>query len=208
MTQSTGYSKEDWALVRRAAELAWEKHEGDYRKGSSVPYVSHVWSVAAIVMEQGGSPAQAAAALLHDTAEDAGGEKVLEEIRQACGSEVSELVRALSDSLVEDPTQKAPWRQRKEDYLAHLAGASEAVGLVSAADKLANARSMARDFAEVGSALWERFSTKSAADQFWYYKSLIAIFEEHGTAPALVDELRDTIADLRRLSTPRSADAR
>lgn len=198
MTQSTGYGSEDWALVRRAAELAWEKHEGDYRKGSSVPYVSHVWSVAALVMEHGGSPAQAAAALLHDTAEDAGGEKVVDEIRQVCGSHVAELVRALSDSLVEDPEQKAPWRKRKEDYLAHLAGAPADVKLVSAADKLANARSMAKDFTEVGPELWQRFNTKSAADQFWYYDSLIAVFEQNATASALVDELRDTIADLRR----------
>lgn len=198
MTQSTGYGTEDWALVRRAAELAWEKHEGDYRKGSSVPYVSHVWSVAALVMEHGGSPAQAAAALLHDTAEDAGGEKVLDEIRQVCGSHVAELVRALSDSLVEDPEQKAPWRKRKEDYLAHLADAPADVKLVSAADKLANARSMAKDFTEVGPELWQRFNTKSAADQFWYYDSLIAVFEQNATTPALVDALRDTIADLRR----------
>lgn len=198
MTQSTGYGTEDWALVRRAAELAWDKHEGDYRKGSSVPYVSHVWSVAALVMEHGGSPAQAAAALLHDTAEDAGGEKVLDEIRQVCGSHVAELVRALSDSLVEDPEQKAPWRKRKEDYLAHLADAPADVKLVSAADKLANARSMAKDFTEVGPELWQRFNTKSAADQFWYYDSLIAVFEQNATTPALVDALRDTIADLRR----------
>ena len=185
--------------MRRAAELAWENHEGDYRKGgASIPYVSHVWSVAALVMEHGVSPAQAAAAVLHDTAEDAGGEKVLDAIRQACGSEVAELVRALSDSLVEDPEQKAPWRERKEDYLAHLADVSDDVTLVSAAGKLANARSMARDFAEVGPALWQRFNTKSAADQFWYYESLVAVFEQKATAPALVDELRGTIADLRR----------
>ena len=115
-----------------------------------------------------------------------------------CGSHVAELVRALSDSLVEDPEQKAPWRKRKEDYLAHLADAPADVKLVSAADKLANARSMAKDFTEVGPALWQRFNTKSAADQFWYYDSLIAVFEQNATTPALVDALRDTIADLRR----------
>ena len=197
-TDSVGYSPEDWALVERAAQLAWDKHQGDYRKGGAgIPYISHVWAVASLVMEHGGSPAQVAAALLHDTAEDAGGEKVLDEIREVCGAEVAELVRGLSDSLVEDPTQKAPWRQRKEDYLAHLDEASADVRLVSAADKLANARSMAKDFAEQGSALWERFNTKSAEDQFWYYESLITKFEETGTAPGMVAELSSVIADLR-----------
>lgn len=191
------YDTNDWALVRRAAELAWDKHEGETRKGSEVPYVSHVWSVAALVMEHGGSPEQAAAALLHDTAEDAGGEAVLDEIRELCGAQVSDLVRALSDSLVEDPTQKAPWRQRKEDYLAHLAEAPDEVLLVSAADKLSNARSMARDHSEIGSALWGKFNA-GQDDQLWYYESLMAIFEKRGAAPLLVAELRQTIEELWR----------
>lgn len=198
MSESVGYSPEDWALVERAAQLAWEKHQGEYRKGgTAVPYVAHVWGVASLVMEHGGSPEQAAAALLHDTAEDSGGEKVLDEIAEKCGSHVADIVRDLSDSLVEDPTQKAPWRQRKEDYLAHLADASDEVLLVSAADKLANARSLAKDFAEVGPELWQRFNTKSATDQFWYYESLIEAFEARNAAPLMVAELRSNINDLR-----------
>lgn len=197
-----GYSPTDWALVRRAADLAWDKHEGETRKGSEVPYVSHVWQVAALVMENGGSPEQAAAALLHDTAEDAGGEAVLDEIRESCGAEVSALVRALSDSLVADPTQKAPWRQRKEDYLAHLADATDEVLLVSVADKLANARSMARDYGEVGPELWSRFNAPQA-QQLWYYESLIDIFETRAVAPLLVAELRQTIEELWRRDASR-----
>lgn len=198
-TTTPGYDEQDWALVRRAADLAWEKHEGEYRKGgATVPYISHVWTVASIVMEHGGTAVQAAAALLHDTAEDAGGEKVLDEIREACGTEVADLVRALSDSLVENPEDKAPWPSRKKTYLTELRSAPDPVHLVSAADKLANARSMLSDFAQVGPALWERFRTKSAADQFWYYETLIEIFDERGTIPALTGELRETIAELRR----------
>lgn len=186
----------DWDLIRTAADLAFEKHRGDLRKGGDTPYVSHVWSVAAIVLEHGGDSDQAAAALLHDVAEDHGGRTALEEIRRRTNDRVADLVAALSDTLVEDPAQKPEWRQRKEDYLAHLVDAPADVLLVSAADKLANLRSMVRDHREVGDELWRRFRTESAEDQFWYYTCLVEIFEKRGEHPVLVEELDATLTHL------------
>lgn len=98
----------DWDLLERAAALAMREHRGDLRKGSAIPSISHVWSVAALVMEHGGDSQQAAAALLHDVAEDHGGETALATIAAECGQEVADMVRDLSDSLAEDPTNKAP----------------------------------------------------------------------------------------------------
>ncbi|MGO0578064.1 HD domain-containing protein [Ornithinimicrobium panacihumi] len=187
----------DWDLLERAAALAMREHRGDLRKGSATPYVSHVWSVAALVMEHGGDSTQAAAALLHDVAEDHGGEAALTMIAAECGQEVVDLVRALSDSLVEDPDNKPPWRERKEAYLAHLPEACDRVLLISAADKLHNVRSMLKDHAEQGRALWGRFRTKSAADQFWYYEELVRVFEASGVAPLMIAEMRATLERLR-----------
>ena len=123
---------------------------GQRRKGTGIPYIAHVLGVAAIAMEYGADEDEAIGALLHDAAEDGGGEATLAEIRARFGDAVGDIVLGCSDSLVEDPEDKLPWRDRKENYLAHLENASQSVCLVSAADKLHNVRSIIRDYHEHG----------------------------------------------------------
>src|SRR5437899_11206028 len=105
----------------RACVLAIELHRHQVRKGTTVPYVSHLFGVAALVLEDGGDDEEAAAALLHDAAEDQGGQATLERIRSELGERVAAIVEACSDSLPEPGEAKPPWRVRKEAYLAHLA---------------------------------------------------------------------------------------
>ena len=136
---------------------AHDVHQGQFRTGTGVPYIAHVLGVAAIAMEYAGSEDEAIGALLHDAAEDGGGEATLAEIRARFGDAVADIVLGCSDSLVEDPEDKLPWRDRKENYLAHLENASQSVCLVSAADKLHNVRSIIRDYHEHGDAIWMRF---------------------------------------------------
>lgn len=107
------------------------------------------------------------------------------------------MVRGLSDSLVADPSQKEEWPIRKRAYIVSLDSATDEVLLVSAADKLANARSMAKDFADIGAALWQKFRTGNAKDQFWYYGELIKVFEQRRVAPTMVAELKKIIDALR-----------
>lgn len=175
-----------------AASYAASLHATQVRKGSRIPYISHPFAVASIVLEHGGDEDQAIAGLLHDGPEDCGGQPVLDEIERRYGSRVARLVAALSDTM-EDP--KPPWRQRKEAYISHLrAEVGDDVMVVSMADKLHNARSIVRDHAEVGEALWQRFTGRKEGT-LWYYASLVQVFEERNAQPkSLRDELARTVA--------------
>lgn len=144
--------------TEEALAYALAVHGAQVRKGGPVPYVSHLFAVASIVIEDGGDEDQVVGALLHDVAEDQGGEPRLEDIAHRFGDRVAGIVRACSDALVEDPRDKAPWEERKAAYVARLAEESDAGILrVSLADKLHNARAIASDAAADPRA-WDRFN--------------------------------------------------
>jgi GTP pyrophosphokinase len=146
-------------------------HQNQRRKGTGIPYIAHILGVTAIAMEYGATEDEAIGALLHDAAEDGGGEATLAEIRARFGDAVSDIVLGCSDSLVEDPEDKLPWLERKENYLAHLETASASVCLVSAADKLHNVRSIIRDYQEHGEDIWQRFQG-GRDGTLWYYETV------------------------------------
>jgi (p)ppGpp synthase/HD superfamily hydrolase len=130
-------------LTRRfdaALQFASALHHAQNRKGGSIPYIAHLMSVCALVLEADGDEDQAIAALLHDSVEDQGGIPTLETIRHLFGDRVAAAVESCSDSTVSDRTKKLPWRERKETYLAHLRSATKDAAFVAAADKLHNAR--------------------------------------------------------------------
>jgi len=122
-----------------ALQLAWRLHDGHLRKGTSVPYLSHLIGVSSIALEHGANENEAIAALLHDAVEDAGGLPALEMIRARFGAAVADIVDGCTDAY-EEP--KPPWRARKERYVAHLATTSPSIRLVSNSDKLHNARAI------------------------------------------------------------------
>ena len=125
-----------------ALVFAARVHDGQRRKGSDIPYLAHVLGVAALALEYGASEDEAIGALLHDAAEDGGGEAMLAEIRAQFGDAVADIVLGCSDSLVEDPAERRPWLDRKETYVSHMEEAGASVCLVSAADKLHNVRTV------------------------------------------------------------------
>lgn len=174
----------DTAMAR-----ASEWHRGQVRKSSDVPYISHPMSVAATVLEHHGNEVQAIAALLHDVLEDT--PVTVEELRAEFGSDVTEIVVACSDST--EHGDKAPWRPRKEAYLAHLSAAPDAALLVIVADKLHNARSIATDLAVLGDALWQRFNATDPTDQEWYFRSLVEQLAPRLPGHPLVAQLADTV---------------
>lgn len=167
-------------------------HRTQARKGSDVPYVTHLLAVAAIVGENGGTEDEMIAALLHDAIEDQGGAATREEIRRRFGEHVAEIVEGCSDT---DILPKPPWRERKEKYVAHVRSASPSVRLVSAADKLHNAHSILRDLHRDGDAVWQRF-TGSKKEQLWYYRALVDAFRAAGGSEDLIDELDDVVEEL------------
>jgi (p)ppGpp synthase/HD superfamily hydrolase len=159
------------ARFESALVYAHQVHQHQRRKGTGIPYIAHILGVAALALEYGASEDEAIGALLHDAAEDGGGEATLAEIRARFGDAVADIVLGCSDSLVEDPEDKLPWRERKENYLAHLENASASVCLVSAADKLHNVRSIMRDYHEHGEEVWDRFQGRRDGT-LWYYETV------------------------------------
>jgi (p)ppGpp synthase/HD superfamily hydrolase len=156
-----------------AAGYAVELHARQARKGTTIPYVTHLFAVSSLALEDGGDEDEAIAGLLHDAAEDQGGQATLDEIGRRFGPVVAMLVEGLTDTL-EDP--KPEWRPRKEAYLQRLAGEPESVMRVSIADKLHNIRSIAIDLESNGEAAWARFNA-GRDGQAWLHRSLLAIFE-------------------------------
>ncbi|MGI8554820.1 MAG: HD domain-containing protein [Pyrinomonadaceae bacterium] len=176
-----------------ALAYATELHAAQTRKrNGGTAYIGHLLSVAGLVIEEGGTETQAIAALLHDAAEDQGGEARLAEIAERFGDDVALIVRECSDTLEQD---KPPWRPRKEAYIAHLADAHEDTLLVSLADKVDNARAMLRDYRTVGEELWARFNESDPQQQLWYYRGLVEAFAQRFDGP-LLEELRITVDDL------------
>jgi (p)ppGpp synthase/HD superfamily hydrolase len=131
-------------------------------------------AVSAIVIEYDGDEEQAIAALLHDAAEDQGGEPTLREIESRFGSAVARIVADCTDAWTEP---KPPWRQRKEAYLAALPHKPTSSLLVSLADKTHNASAIVRDREVVGEVVWDRF-TAGRDGTLWYYAALSRVFSE------------------------------
>jgi (p)ppGpp synthase/HD superfamily hydrolase len=166
----------------KAISLAAEAHEGQERKGTGIPYITHPVAVAALVARFGGDEDQQIGALLHDVLEDAG-ENWAPRIAEF-GDRVLSIVLACTDGTPDAVTgEKAPWRERKEAYLAHLAETSDDALLVSACDKLHNIQAIHLDLVEIGPAVFERFSADRES-VLWYYHSLAKIFTERKAAPA------------------------
>ena len=154
--------------LQRAFRYAAEKHAGQTRKQSAVPYLSHLMAVAAIVLEAGGDEDLATAALLHDVVEDCGGMPRLREVRKQFGRRVAKIVEGCTNSFGEP---KPEWMERKKDYLREVKHADAETRLVSASDKLHNVRTILADYREQGEAVWTRFSGKKEGT-LWYYRAL------------------------------------
>ncbi|MCC6777561.1 MAG: HD domain-containing protein [Hyphomicrobiales bacterium] len=149
-------------------------HRAQQRKGTTIPYISHLMSVAALVVEHGGDEEQAIAALLHDAAEDQGGAATLAEIKARFGEGVADMVADCTDAWSES---KPPWRARKEAYLAVLPHKPARSLLVSLADKTHNAEAILFDYRVLGPALWDRFNGGAEGTR-WYYGALADVFTD------------------------------
>lgn len=172
-------------LLAEAFAYAGEAHAGQVRKGTEIPYISHLMAVSGLVIEFGGDTTQAVAGLLHDVVEDQGGLERLADVRGRFGDEVGDLVLALSDATPAEGEAKPPWRERKERYLddlAELATAHHPAVLVSLCDKIHNARTIVADLTDpqIGAAVFSRFAGGPEGTA-WMYR---ALSEVYAAAPA------------------------
>jgi (p)ppGpp synthase/HD superfamily hydrolase len=183
--------------IIEALAAAAQIHGIQARKGTTIPYLSHLLGTCAIALDYGANEDEAIAALLHDAIEDGEPTEAARATVWSFGDEVGRIVEGCTDA---DSHPKPPWRERKEAYLAGLANEDRSILLVSASDKLHNARSIVRDLRVDGEDLWERFS--APRDQtLWYYRSLVTGYRRNPAhTPALIDELDRTVTEMELLA--------
>lgn len=204
----------------RAVDYARQVHV-ECRKETQVPYMAHLLGVAALVIGENGyvnfpvTEDMVIAALLHDAVEDQGGLPRLRDIEANFGRDVARMVEGCTDSFVQDSANKPPWEERKRAYLKRLRKESLDTQLISAADKLYNARAILDDYRLIKSDIWKRFK-RGREDQLWYFNGLLDAFKS-GRSNRIVDELGRVVAELARVSdanapspasTPRGTRAR
>jgi (p)ppGpp synthase/HD superfamily hydrolase len=169
-------------------------HRKQARKGKNVPYAAHLLGTAGIVLAFGGDEAQAIAALLHDAAEDHGGRERLEKIRTRFGRAVAAMVEDCTDTFEEE---KPDWKPRKQAYIASLPGKNRRSLLVSAADKLDNARAIVADLRKDGPSTLDRFNGRG--ETVWYFQELVKTFNKLKIGP-IAEELEAAVEDVTALA--------
>lgn len=198
----------------RAVDYARIAHAAQVRKGTTIPYFTHLLSVSTLVIEHGGSEDQAIAGLLHDLIEDCG-EHHEPIIRREFGDTVANIVLACTDGTAEGKAEfetpeakKRDWMARKQKYLAHLAEAPDEMLLVSGCDKLHNASAIVADLQNpaVGVKVFDRF-TGGVDGTLGYYHTLWEVFDRRGVtiAPRLdgqVAVMHHLAGDLPRMRLP------
>jgi (p)ppGpp synthase/HD superfamily hydrolase len=165
---------------RYDSALTWARtlHSEQIRKSTDIPYIAHLLGVSALVLEHGGTEDEAIGGLLHDAVEDQGGAPILDEIRKRYGDAVAAIVEGCTDDAPSRGKAKRPWKQRKQEYIDHLAKeTNRSILLVSAADKTFNARAILADYSDHGEKVWDRFNA-SRDEILWYYSSLVESFGE------------------------------
>ena len=182
----------------KALGVAARLHAGQRRKGSTIPYLSHLLGTCSIALDYGADEDEAIAALLHDAIEDVEPVADARASVAAFGERVLLIVEGCTDS---DVHPKPPWRERKEAYVAHVGEADASVLLVSAADKLHNARSVVADLRRLGPSTWQRF-TGGREGSLWYYRAMVDALRANQAHPSdLVDELDRAVAEMEALAS-------
>jgi (p)ppGpp synthase/HD superfamily hydrolase len=185
------------SIVSTALVFAAEHHQHQFRKGSRIPYMSHLLNVCRILAENDCEEELLAAALLHDIIEDT--DVTIEEVESRFGQRVAELVSGATEQqmLQKDNSDKtSTWEQRKEHTISFLREeATTDQLLVSFADKLDNLRAIAADYQRIGDQLWQRFN-RSKAQQAWYYGSLAQVMQEKAGLHPLIAAFSDEFTRL------------
>jgi (p)ppGpp synthase/HD superfamily hydrolase len=161
--------------IKRAIQFAARKHSGQMRRETEpLPYITHLFSVALLVAEDGAHDDVVTAALLHDTLEDT--DTAREEIVTAFNEHVATLVESVSE-IKEKDGRKIDWKERKAEYLARLEDASDDAVLIAIADKVDNIESKLEAYEKEGKALLERWK-QPVEDYLWYHGEALRIAQE------------------------------
>jgi myo-inositol-1(or 4)-monophosphatase len=163
-------------LVSEAIAFAVKVHDKMRRKKSYIPYILHPLEAAVIVGTMTDDQEVIASAVLHDVVEDTG--VTIFEIEEKFGKRVRKLVESETENKRLELPASETWRIRKEESLEVLKNTDDiGVLMVWLGDKLANIRSIYRDFQQEGNRLWERFNQKDVNEHAWYYFSIVKLTE-------------------------------
>ena len=157
-------------VLDRAIVFATEAHEGQFRKGTNIPYILHPLEAASIVGTMTTDNEVIAGAVLHDVVEDT--DTTIDEVCELFGERIAYLVHSESENKREDSSAEATWKIRKQETLDHLKTAPLDVKMITLGDKLSNMRAIYRDYTTIGDELWQRFNQKDKNEHYWYYQSI------------------------------------
>lgn len=158
------------AGLERALEFAIKAHEGQFRKGTNIPYIVHPLEAAYIVDKLTDDMDVVAAAVLHDVVEDAG--VTVRELKELFGERVARFVEAVSEDRSFNEDIKITWKERKLKTITEISRGPKEVKLVALGDKLSNMRAIYRDYTEIGDQVFERFNVKDKEEHKWHYVQL------------------------------------
>ena len=157
-------------LLDHAIVFAVHAHAGTERRGKGFPYIIHPMEAMEIVATMTTDQELLAAAALLDSVEDT--DVSIEDISTEFGVRIASLVAQESEERLEGLSEEESWHDRKQAAIDRLAKASRDVKIVALGDKLSNIRAIARDYAEIGDALWQRFHAKDSKEHEWHYRGL------------------------------------
>ena len=159
-------------IISKAIEFAVKAHDGMRRKNGESPYILHPLEAAVIVGTMTNDQEVIASAVLHDVVEDT--DISIEEIEKNFGKRIKKLVECETENKRAELPPATTWRIRKEESLEDLKNAKDiAVLMVWLGDKLANMRSIYREWKVVGDKIWQKFNQKDKSEQAWYYTSIV-----------------------------------
>lgn len=171
-------------VIEKALQLASKNHEGQYRKNTDIPYITHPVAVGMMLLKNGYSEEIVAAGILHDTVEDTA--LTIEDIKREFGTDIAKIVEGSSE-----PDKSLPWIDRKQHTIEFLKTASEDIRAVACADKLHNITSIIRDYEVVGEEVWDRFNA-GKEQQKWYYTNVVESLAAQSTFE-LLTELKNEV---------------
>ncbi len=187
----------DKIKYKSALDFAYKLHFKQIRKGTEIPYFSHLISVSNNVIENGGNTDEAIAGLLHDAVEDQGGLKTLKIIKKKFGSKVAKIVSDCTDAEIEP---KPPWLERKKSYIKSLKNKPQSSLFVSMCDKTHNASCIINDYHHEGKKLWTRF-TANPKQICWYYESLGKCYYKHlKSHKVLKQNFKKLVSEIKRIA--------
>ena len=191
-------NKLDLEKYLEAYIFSFKLHKKQIRKGSNIPYFTHLSSVSNLIIENNGTTTQAIAGLLHDAVEDQGGIKTLAVIKKKFGPKVAKIVGQCSDTSI-DP--KPPWKARKNKYIKDIKNKTQDTLLVTLCDKYHNAHCILSDYQKIGDKIWDRFNA-SKQETFWYYESLYKKFKKYlKNHPELIKAYKNKVVEIKSIVT-------